>query len=194
MSVRATPAAAIALIRRFEGYHRRLPDGRAAPYLCPANVWTIGFGATRGVGGAPITPQTKPVSPDEAEALLVRDVRAFEVAVLRLVRVPLTDGQFGALVSFTFNLGAGRLQASTLLRKVNAGLFDQAADEFPKWVMAGGQRLSGLVLRRQAERAMFLAADPRPDLPPAPMPVEAPQPGWLRRFWEAFRSMSHQGT
>ena len=81
----------------------------------------------------------------------------FERAVLRLWPVPLTQGQYDALVSFSFNLGAGALQSSTLRRKIMRGDYEGAADEFPRWVFAGGRRMVGLVRRREAKRALFLS-------------------------------------
>ena len=103
-----------------------------------------------------VTAATPPIVKAEAEALLRRDVTLAERAVLRLITVPLADGQFDALVSFTFNLGGRALEGSTLLRLLNAGSRWAAADEFPKWILAGGKILPGLVTRRAAERALFL--------------------------------------
>jgi lysozyme len=78
------------------------------------------------------------------------------MAVLRHIRVPLEDGQFNALCSFVFNLGSGALQSSTLRRKINRGDYIGAANEFPRWVYAGGRKLKGLVRRREHERLMFI--------------------------------------
>lgn len=89
--------------------------------------------------------------------LLAQDVVRAENAVLRLIRVPLTNGQFDALVSFAFNIGAGALQRSTLRRKVNNEDHHDASTEFRKWVWAGGKKLNGLVKRRKAEAAMYIA-------------------------------------
>lgn len=175
------------LIKAFEGWHRRLEDGRAAPYLCPANVWTIGWGSIRGLDGNPVTRNTQPITEAQGEVLLARDLRHSEVAVTNSVRVPVTPNQYGALVSFVYNLGPGRLRSSTLLRKLNSGLYDEAADEFGKWIMAGGRPLPGLVRRREAEKALFLKREPEPQLPPAPSVAEQPQSsGWIRKFTEAF--------
>jgi lysozyme len=96
------------------------------------------------------------ITPEQAEALLRQDVQAAERAVLRLITVPLTDGQFDALVSFTFNLGAGALQRSTLRRKVNRGDHANVPAEFRKWVWAGGRKLEGLVKRREAELLLYI--------------------------------------
>uniref|UniRef100_UPI000225FC22 lysozyme n=1 Tax=Paracoccus sp. TRP TaxID=412597 RepID=UPI000225FC22 len=91
----------------------------------------------------------------DARTILTRDLPRYEADVTRLVRVPLNENQFGALVSFTYNLGAGNLTSSTLLRKLNAGDYAGAAAEFPTWNKAGGKVLNGLVRRRAAERALF---------------------------------------
>ena len=136
-----------ALIRRFEGC-------RLAAYLCPAGIWTIGVGHTRGVKkGDSCTVQ-------QADVWLTEDLEDAEAAVEMLVKVPLTQGQFDALVSFTFNLGAKRLGESTMLILLNKGNYRAAAGQFSRWVNAGGQKLSGLIARRAAEADMFLAGVP----------------------------------
>lgn len=179
---RPTPADAIALIKRFEGWSAR-------PYLCPAGYWTIGYGALRGIDGRPITRSSAPISQADGEMILVRDLRLFERAVLDLIPVPLTEGQYGALVSFTFNLGPGRLKASTLRRRILGGDMIGAADEFGKWVMGGGRRLPGLVSRREAERLLYLRPDP-PSLPPP----RSAEPHWLARLISAFEGASRPRT
>lgn len=139
--------AGLALIRQFEGLRLRA-------YLCPAGIPTIGYGSTAGVKlGQSITAE-------RAEQLLREDVRQFEAAVSRLVKVPLTQGQHDALVSFAFNLGAKALEKSTLLRLLNAGDYSGAAAQFDRWVYASGRKLSGLVKRRAAERALFEGETP----------------------------------
>ena len=95
------------------------------------------------------------MSENEAENLLREDLLRFEVAVLRLIRVSLTDGQFDALVSFCFNLGAGALQRSTLRRKINSGYTYDIKEEFLKWVYVRGKRFNGLVKRRLSEVELF---------------------------------------
>lgn len=133
------------LIKSFEGL-------RLSAYKCPADVWTIGFGTTAGVKPG----QT--ITKERAEELLREDVKRFEAQVLRLVKVPLTQGQHDALVSFVYNLGAGNLSNSTLLRLLNAGDYAGAAAQFDRWNKAGGKVLAGLVRRRAAERALFEGA------------------------------------
>ena len=147
MSDAAIPDPAIALATPLIAKH----EGCVLhPYLCPAGVWTIGYGHTPGVTatGAPITQA-------QADALLAADVALFAGQV-RKIAVPLQPHQEAALISFAFNLGLGALGKSTLLRLVNAGDIAGAADEFPKWVHAGGAVLPGLVARRDDERALFL--------------------------------------
>ncbi len=132
------------LIRRFEGFS-------AMPYLCPAGYLTVGYGHVVKNPDA----FRQPITEDEATEILTVDVETAEHAMLRLISVPLTDGQFDALVSFTFNLGAGALQRSTLRRKVNREDHEDAAAEFLRWVWAGGRKLNGLIRRRQAEAALY---------------------------------------
>jgi len=131
------------LIKQFEGL-------RLKAYKCPAGIWTIGYGHTKGVyPGMTITEEL-------ADKFLVDDIWYFERGVESLVAVPLTQGQFDALVSFAFNVGADGLGDSTLLKKLNSGDYAGAADEFPKWVYSRGKKLKGLVRRRAAERELFL--------------------------------------
>lgn len=137
------------LIKLYEGYS-------SSPYLCPAQHWTIGYGAIWGLDGKRVTEDHPDISKDQADQLLRRDVRKSQVAVLRLIKVPLEDGQFDSLCSFVFNLGSNSLQSSTLRRKINRGDYIGAADEFPRWVFAGGRKLKGLIKRRKHERLMFI--------------------------------------
>lgn len=140
-----TSEAGIALIQGYEGL-------RLSAYRDSVGVLTIGYGHT----GADVK-QGMTITRDEAERLLRDDLHDAESAVEKAVRVPMTQGQFDALVSFVFNLGAGRLQTSTLLRKLNDRNYIGAADEFPRWNKAGGKVLAGLTARRGAERALFLS-------------------------------------
>lgn len=133
------------VIRIFEGFSPR-------PYICPAGYLTIGYGHVVRPGEVFVV-----IDEGKAEELLREDVRIYECKVLKLIKVPLTQGQFDALVSFTYNLGAGALQRSTLRMKLNRGEYLDAADEFPKWVWAGGRKLRGLIRRRMEERKLFLS-------------------------------------
>ena len=139
----------IEIVKSFEGLSLK-------PYLCPAKVWTVGYGSTTGSDGGPVDPDMEPITEVHADALLGRDLETSERWVSRLIKEPLSENQFSALVSFTFNVGAGEFQRSTLRMKLNRGEYQNAADEFPKWRRAGGRILAGLVRRRTAERALFL--------------------------------------
>lgn len=137
-----TSDAGIQLIKKYEGCC-------LDAYLCPAKVPTIGYGHTEGVKlGMRITQE-------QADSLLKGDLVSREAAVRRLVRVPVTQGQFDALVSFVYNIGTGAFERSTLLKKLNAGDTRGASAQFAVWNKAGGKELPGLTKRRAAERALF---------------------------------------
>lgn len=139
----------IALIKEFEGC-------KLTAYQDSVGVWTIGYGWTQPVDGKPIRVGMT-IKQETAERLLKTGLVSYESDVSRLVKVSLTQGQLDALVSFTYNLGARSLSTSTLLRKLNAGDYAGAADEFLRWNKAGGKVLNGLTRRREAERALFLS-------------------------------------
>ena len=139
----------IALIKQFEGC-------KLTAYQDSVGVWTIGYGWTHPVDGKPIRAGMT-IKQETAERLLKTGLVSYESDVSRLVKVGLTQGQFDALVSFTYNLGARSLSTSTLLRKLKAGDYAGAADEFLRWNKAGGKVLNGLTRRREAERALFLS-------------------------------------
>ena len=141
----------LALIKRFEGFEPEI-------YICPGGWPTIGYGHV--VRDAERERFTDGIDEAEAEDLMRLDVETAERAVLRLIRVPLEDGRFDALCSFTFNLGAGALQRSTLRRKVNREEHDAVPAELRRWVWAGGRRLKGLVRRREAEAELYVAGRP----------------------------------
>nr|DAH63102.1 MAG TPA: Lysozyme [Caudoviricetes sp.] len=138
----------IALIKQFEGC-------KLTAYQDSVGVWTIGYGWTKPVDGKPIRAGMT-IKQETAERLLKTGLVSYESDVSRLVKVGLTQGQFDALVSFTYNLGARSLSTSTLLRKLNAEDYAGAADEFLRWNKAGGKVLNGLTRRREAERDLFL--------------------------------------
>ena len=140
------PQQAIDLITRFEGC--RLKAYRDDGY----GIITIGYGHTKNVNLGDI------ITESQALEFLQQDLQVAARAIARLITVKLTDNQLSALLSFTFNLGSGALQRSTLRMKLNRGEYKDAADEFLKWASAGGKQLKGLMLRRQAERNLFLKA------------------------------------
>lgn len=138
-------AIAADLARRFEGL-------RLSPYLCPAGVATIAYGATFYEGGTSVQLTDQPITRQRAEVLLMWMLRTqYLPAVVRLCPGANTPGRLAALIDFTYNLGAGSLKASTLRRRVNAGEWDKVPTELRKWVNGGGRRLTGLVRRREAE-------------------------------------------
>ncbi len=135
----------IEIIKHFEGL-------RLEAYLCPAGIPTIGWGHTQGVKLG------QKIDKAQAEVFLDHDYQKAEEAVEFLITVPLTANQKGALTSFVFNLGEGKLMGSTLRRKLNQGDYKGAAEEFGKWVFSKGVKLNGLIARRAAEKALFESA------------------------------------
>lgn len=142
MTIRKTSPTGIDLIKHFEGC-------RLEAYRDAVGVWTIGFGHTREVHPG------QRITAERAEELLREDLARFERYVADAVKVPLTQGQFDALVSFTYNLGPGNLRRSTLLRKLNAGDHKGAQAQFKRWNRAGRVVLRGLTRRRRAEADLF---------------------------------------
>lgn len=145
--MRSINKAGIDLIKKFEVL-------KLEAYYCPAGVLTVGYGHT----GKDVKLYQK-ISAEQAEKLLDADLRKFEYGVSEALRVPVSDNQFSALVSFAFNLGLGALRKSTLLKKINAKDFDAVPDEFRKWVNVGGAPSLGLIRRRQAEIDLWLKPD-----------------------------------
>jgi len=154
-------AKAIGMIKHHEGVRQK-------PYRCPARLWTIGVGHVlypeQGKlkiddrDGFPLRPEDdRKFTMDEVDAILAADLQRFERGVERFVSVALTQGEFDALVSFSFNVGLGTLQRSTLRAKLNRNDKDGAADELLKYCLAGGKILKGLQNRRIDERAMFFS-------------------------------------
>ena len=136
------PAMASDFVKQFEGRELKA-------YRCSAGVWTIGYGHTKGVK------EGDDISASEAEKLLVEDLTVIADDLNRLVNVPVSEGQYIALLSLAFNIGATALKKSTLLFHLNHGRYDEAAEEFDKWIYAGGKLSEGLKRRRAAERALF---------------------------------------
>ena len=149
------PKTAIELAKRFEGFHRvpKADPGRAHPYICPAGYWTIGYGHL-------CDPKHPPITEAEAEIYLAHDLQTALAATLRycpgLIAEP--QGRLSAIVDFTFNLGAGRLQTSTLRRRINQRDWVASAAELRRWVYGGGRVLPGLVIRRDTETTLLLRA------------------------------------
>lgn len=133
----------IDLIKHFEGLYLEA-------YKCPADVWTIGYGHTIGVEKGQI------ITNKQADNFLRQDLGACELHIDKNVSVKINQNQRDALASFIFNLGGGNFKSSTLLKRINEGLYTEAANEFLKWNKAGGKVLEGLTKRRLAEKELFL--------------------------------------
>lgn len=136
------------LIRRFEGL-------RLEPYICPAGVWTIGYGHT----GRQVDKTTAPISADDAEVLMQADAaRAVSSALVYSPILAAHEDKLCAIADFIFNLGVGRYRISTLKRHVDAGDWAAAGAQLGRWVIAGGIALPGLVVRRAAEAELLVGA------------------------------------
>ena len=138
----------IDLIKSFEGCSLKA-------YLCPANVWTIGWGTTGDIDGVKIGPGMT-ITQNKADSIFINKLKAFEDAVNKYVTYKLNQNQYDALVSFAYNCGAGALQKSDLLKHLNQGNVTAAANQFDLWTRGGGVVLAGLVRRRAAEKKLFL--------------------------------------
>lgn len=143
-----TSGAGLDLIKKHEGFSSKI-------YICPAGKITIGYGH--------VVKSTEKFPPSGitiecAENLLRADLISAESSINKLVLVPITQNQFDALASFVFNIGAGAFAKSKLLRIINEENYEQAANEFKRWVFAGGRVQNGLIARRLSENALFNAA------------------------------------
>ena len=132
----------VELIKYFEGFED-------TAYLCPANVWTIGYGRTRNVK------EGDRITEPQAERDLLEELEEFKHQVLNSVKVELTQNELDALTSWTYNLRVGNLNSSTLLKKLNAGIKDEVPAEMLRWNKAGGKVLAGLTKRREAEAELW---------------------------------------
>ena len=140
----------IKMIKHHEGFVRK-------PYQDPIGLWTVGVGHLIGDGKKLPKEWDKEFTDEEVDQILCEDLERFEIGIQRLTKVNLSQSQFDALVSFSFNVGLGNYQSSTLRAKLNRGDYEGASNEFPKWRKAGGKILKGLVRRRADERNLFLA-------------------------------------
>jgi len=138
-------------IKRYEGVRRK-------PYRCPAGLWTVGVGHLIGDGLSLPDSWNRTLEAAEIDALLAKDVARFERGVTRYISAKLTQGEFDALVSFSFNLGLGALQRSKLRQKLNRGDKEGAIESLLKYNKAGGKELRGLTLRRRDEAKLMMGA------------------------------------
>ena len=139
-------AEGLSLIKKFEGCELEA-------YLCPAGVWTIGYGHTKDVK------EGDKINKEEAEYLLQEEMIEYEGYVNDYVEVPLEQHMYDALVSFCYNLGGGSLKKSTLLKVLNEGKYEEVPAQIRRWNKSNGQVLEGLVRRREAEAIMFMGGD-----------------------------------
>lgn len=150
----------IKLIKQFEGLPKPNKEGLYPPYICPAGYPTIGYGSRYHANGSEVKLSDAPITKAQADVLLIQSLKRYEASVSKMVKVQLTQNQFDALVDFVYNLGEGNLQISTLLRRLNAGFYDEAADQFLRWnksrVNGAMIELPGLTARRTANRTLFL--------------------------------------
>ena len=137
------PSVSVDFIAQFEGCE-------LSAYKCPAGVWTIGHGHTKGVKAGDVCTE------DQARAWLTEDIRETQSLLAHYVNLPVSENEFIALISLAFNVGVGALTKSKLLRKLNGGDRDGAAEEFLDFDLANGKRLPGLTRRRRAEYDLFL--------------------------------------
>ncbi len=135
----------IDLVKFFEGFEPKA-------YLCPANVWTIGYGRTKNVREGDV------VNEAQAERDLFEELDEFAEQVLNTVKVDLEQNELDALTSWTYNLGVGNLQSSTLLKKLNSGDKNSVPSEMVRWNKAAGKVLAGLTRRREAEAKLWAKA------------------------------------
>jgi len=140
--MRVTSEEGVALIKKFEGCE-------LDAYQCSANVWTIGYGHTRGISEGDTCTQA------QADEMLIDDLQEFEGYVNELVDAELTQSQFDALVAWTYNLGPTNLKSSTLLKRLNEGDMADVPHQIRRWNKAGGKVLDGLIRRREAEALLF---------------------------------------
>ncbi len=171
----------LALIKQFEGF-------RSAAYRDAVGVWTIGFGHTSMAGKPEVTASLK-ISREEASEILRKDVEMFSKGVTAEIRVPVSDAQFSALVSFAYNVGLGNFRNSSVLAAINRRDFEIVPRRLALWNKAGGQVLPGLVKRRAAEAALFMAGSKAND---ANLPVDVPKGkpvAQSKTLWSALAAM-----
>lgn len=151
-----TPSTAVELVKRWEGLYKQGKDGLVYPYICPAGVWTIGYGSTRHFDGTPIHKDTAPLSQEECEQLMLIELRKCIREAIRHSPVLIgNENALSAISSFIYNLGGTSYYRSTLRRKINDRDWDAARTEIRRWIWGGGRRLPGLIARRE-EEASFI--------------------------------------
>lgn len=181
------PEQALDLVKDFEGYHKKLPDGRAAPYLCPARVPTVAFGATYYEDGTKVRMSDPPITRERGEAILSRQMLIYLASVDRSVTTKMHPLMRGAAGSLAYNIGTGAFRKSTVVRMINQQRWSEVPRAWSMWRMGGGRVLAGLERRRKAEIALFTVGlkEMLSGRVAAPMPARAMQPqvSFLERFF-----------
>ena len=136
----------LALIKKFEGCELKA-------YQCSAGVWTIGYGHTKDVV------EGMEITQEQAEQMLVDELHEYESYINKYVTVALSQNQFDALVSWVYNLGPANLSASTMLKVLNSGKYEDVPAQMKRWNKAGGKVLEGLIRRREAEACLFIGKE-----------------------------------
>ena len=136
----------LALIKKFEGCELKA-------YQCSAGVWTIGYGPTKDVDAG------MEITQEQAEQMLVDELHEYESYINKYVTVALSQNQFDALVSWVYNLGPANLSASTMLKVLNSGEYEDVPAQMKRWNKAGGKVLEGLIRRREAEACLFVGKE-----------------------------------
>ena len=151
------PDEAVEIVKKYEGLHKVRSDGLVYPYVCPAGVWTIGYGSTREADGSRIHAGTPPKTVEECELLLIRDLDdCARKAVWLSPLLVKSDRRRSAIISFIYNLGWPNYRASTLRKRVLSEDWSGAAGQIKRWVFAAGRKLPGLVRRREEEAGLLL--------------------------------------
>ena len=147
----------ITLIKHYEGCPKD-KDGNAVSYRCAANKATIGYGSLKLIDGSPVTDNIS-ITMQEAEDLLAHKLVEYEGYINDLVKVPLKQNEFDALVSWVFNLGPSNLKSSTMLKVLNAGKYQEVPEQIKRWNKVNGKVNEGLVKRRKSEALLFECQD-----------------------------------
>lgn len=129
---------------------------RASPYLCPAKVWTIGYGSTLWEDGKPVKSTDKPIDKERGKAVVEAHLMKSVYPSMKKIKVELNQNQIDAIASFIYNIGGKAFESSSMFKRINESNFSAAALEFDKWTRGGGKVLPGLVRRRKKEKELFL--------------------------------------
>ncbi len=181
-----TPQEGVAMCEKWEGWHKAQPDGRAKPYLCPAKVPTIGFGATYWLDGTKVKLTDDAITKEVGRQLLLRQLMSYAAGVDRVIKVLISPQMRAACISLAYNIGTGAFAKSTLVRLINAKRWSECPAAFKRYKIGGGRILTGLLARRTDEAALFMrgvaklaeVAAPRPAVPQQKAPASVDEGPW----------------